>query len=85
MVGEQEVLMARIQGFLDGDIAGARRTAILREHDAVDKSMLRGVSQRTRVIDQVNMLKRCGLSMYALEQAIQAGNVPWRAQETGDD
>jgi hypothetical protein len=70
MVGEQEVLMARIQGFLDGDIAGARGTAILREHDAVDESILRGVSQRTRVIDQVNMLKRCGLSMYALEQAI---------------
>ena len=77
--------MARLQGFLDGDIAGARGTAILREHDAVDESILRGVSQRAGIIDEVDMLEGAGLVPDAVHETIQASDVPWRPQETRDD
>jgi len=85
MVREQEVLIAGRQGFLDGDITGARGTAILRQYDPVDASMLRDVSQRAGIIDEVDVLKGGGLVPDAVHETIQASDVPWRAQETRDD
>ena len=67
MVGEEELLMPGLQGLLDRDIAGSGGSTVLGQHDPVHETILRGVGQRARVIDEIDMFEGGLLRLHAIE------------------